>query len=452
MQRKSFIAIASALLVSGCFAGDFDFAPMDAPQSWTTDKGTAEPITRAQALEGWWKRFDDSALNVLVDKAMMDSPDRGAAEARIMEARGLRRTSLSFLFPQIGASTNYGRQDPGFGEIDYFYDAGFDAAFELDVFGYNRNNYKASDADLIAAEAAYHDITLTLVADIVRNYIDYRAAQHQVRIAQKNLQSQEQTLSLVEELYSVGESPRVDVDRTKNLAETTRASIPEFKRQAENARLRLSVLTGAMPEELKLVLEEDAEIPGSDITPVMMLPAKVLEQRPDIQAATATLMAKTRLTDAATARLFPVINLSGFYGVSDGPFVDSTTIWDVAIGAATTLLNFGRIEGHIDAAEAREKEAYELYRKTVLEAVTEVETALSDYDHISEQYMRLQSAHESAQSALEHSQTLYKEGEIGLLDVLDAQRSANQAEASMVNARAAQAESLTRIYKSMGIY
>ena len=125
---------------------------------------------------------------------------------------------------------------------------------------------------------------------------------------------------------------------------------------------------------------------------------------------------------------------------------------DVAIGVAVNLLDFGRIEGQIDAARAREKQAFEQYRKTVLSAVVEVETALNDYARINEKLVSLEDAYTSADKALELSQTLYKEGAISFLDVLDAQRSANNAEAAVVSARAEQAESLTRVFKSLGVY
>ena len=133
-------------------------------------------------------------------------------------------------------------------------------------------------------------------------------------------------------------------------------------------------------------------------------------------------------------------------------FASSTSIWSIAAGAAVSIQDFGRIEGRIDAARAREVEAYQLYRRTVLEAVTEVEMALNDTARIDERYISLNKAYQNADKALYLSETLYKEGEVSFLDVLDAQRTVNEAESELITAQAAQVESLVRLYKSLGVY
>jgi len=453
---KQLIALSGLVLLSGCFlSDDLRLPPIKDATDYTVKVDQEIPIVGQDTLSLWWERFNDPTLDALIEKALLESPDRLMAEAAIAEARGLRRTSLSFLFPQVGASGNIGREDTGASTPSYpdsFYDAGFDASFEIDVFGRNRNNYSASDAQLAAAEEQYHDVSLTLIGEVARSYVDFRAAQNQLRIARKNLKSQEKTLGLIEDLFRLGSAPKLDVERTLNLVNTTRASIPEFKRQEDNARLRLSVLTGVFPQDLIQLLLIDSEIPGSDVSPVLMAPAQVVSARPDVRAAIANLKAGSALRDAAFAELFPTFTLSGFYGVADNALVSTVEPWNIALGAAVRLLDFGRIEGRIDAAEAREMQAYQIYRKTILEAVTEVETALSDYAHISNRYVSLERAYKSANSALELSQTLYKEGEISFLDVLDAQRTANNAEASKVSAKAAQAQALIRLYKSLGVY
>ncbi len=451
---RSLLFIPASLLLSSCLGGLPPMQKPSEPKQWTAKKSILVQDVDAKDLHGWWTKFNDPALSSLVDLSLHQSPDRLMAEARIAEARGLRRTTKSFLFPQIGASGSAGREDSKTSSLypDSFQDASFDASFELDIFGRNRKNLSAADAQLEETEAQYYDTSLTLIADVVRSYIDYRAAQNQVRIANKNLKSQEQTLTLISDLNRLGSAPKLDVERANNLVNTTRASVHNFKRQEDNARLQLSVLTGALPETLRPYLAEDAEIPGGDVLPVLMAPAEVLALRPDIRMASANLAAKTSLSAAATAELFPTFTLSGFYGIADNALINSASPWSIGIGAAVSLLDFGRIEGRIDAAQAREKQAYEQYRKTILVAVRDVETALSDYAHIEEQTVSLKRAHSSAEKALVLSQSLYKEGEISFLDVLDVQRNANNAESAVITAKAAQAESLTRLFKSLGVY
>ncbi len=455
MTIRPALSLASLLVLSGCFAGSLDLGKPDTPQQWTARQENILMSEDTQSLRAWWKNFNDPVLDQLVETALADSPDRLIAEARILEARGLRRSARGFLFPQIGASAQGSRIESGSGlpgSIDDYYEAGFDASFEIDIFGKNRNTASAADAALESLEAEYHSTTLSLIAETVRSYIDYRAGQEQARIAEENLTLQEKTLTLVDDLNRLGEAPRLDVERASSLVNTTRASIPEFRRQADNARLRLSVLTGALPETLQPILSTDAKIPASDAKAILMSPAQVLTLRPDMRAAEANLRARTDLAEAATAEFFPTFSIGGFFGISEGALLSNATIWNVVVGAAVNLLDFGRIEGQIDAARAREMQAYQLYRKTTLQAVTEVETALTDYAHINERTISLQKASNNAGNSLSFSQTLFKEGEISFLDVLDSQRGANNAQSALITAKAAQAESLTRLYKSLGVY
>ena len=453
---KKILLALSVFTLSGCVLSDISYnSLLGQPENWNTESAETIAAVENSNLKLWWTRFNDPVLDKLIDRALKDSPDRLIAEARIAEARGLRRTAKSALFPQIGVSGQVGREDTGSDADDYpdnFYEAGFDASYEVDIFGRNRKNLSAASEQILEAQEQYHGVSLSLIAEVTRNYIDYRAAENQLRIAHKNLDSQEKTLELIDELHRLGSSPKLDVERTNNLVNTTRASIPEFQRQANNARLRLSVLVGVLPEALPEDLDQSADIPGADVQPVLMAPAQVLAARPDVRAAGHFLSANTALADAATADIFPTFTISGFYGIADNALAGSISPWSVALGAAVSLLDFGRIEGRIDAAKAREQQAYQMYRKTILEAVSEVETALNDYAHINEQRISLKLAYDSADSALYLSQTLFKEGEIAFLDVLDAQRTANDAEAALVRAKAAQAESLTRLYKSLGVY
>lgn len=451
-MRKTLLTCTTALMLSGCVTDTWELPDFKGPSLWVKASAQEEIIQNdsASQLQNWWHRFSDPALSALIDKALTDSPDRKIAQARILEARGLRKSTRSSLFPQIGASASKGREKTVQSGADDFYDARFDASYELDIFGQNRKRVAASDAALQGIEAQYQDITLTLIAEVARTYIEMRSYEKQTMIAQKNLKAQEQTLALVMQLQAAGESPQLDVERAENLVNTTRASIPEFQRQSENARLRLSVLTGALPEELRNIGGTPAQIPGSDVAPVLMAPATVLALRPDIAAAAANLRARSHLSAATIAAIFPTFSLSGFYGVAENAFAGSTGIWNVALGSAVSILSFGRLEGEIDAARAREVQAYERYRKTVLEAVVEVETALNDYAHTNEQAFSLFKAYENAENAFMLSQQLFTEGEISFLDVLDAQRTANNAESALISAEAARASALIRLYKSLG--
>lgn len=448
---KYVMCVSLLLALSACATKTTERPQPEIATVWTAAQHQTVEAVDLHSLQAWWKHFDDPVLNQLIDHMLSHSPDRNIAQARILEARGVRKTRRSSLFPQVGFSAEGSRQDFGFVGPSGFSDARFDASFELDVFGRHRKNLNAAEANILALENQYHDMSLSLIAEISRTYIEYRGFAKQSAIAQKNLQAQKDTLSLIVNRKRLGEATQLDVARAENLVNTTMASIPEFTRASDNARLQLSILTGELPEKLLSVLTASNDIPGANVEPVLLAPSAVLALRPDVRAASVNLSAQAALSQAATAELWPTFTLSGFFGATEGAF-STAKVWNIALGTAVNLLDFGRIEGRIDAAKARETIAYEQYRRTVLTAIVDVETALNDYGRIDEQRISLQNAFNNAGDALTLSQNLYQEGEISFLDVLDAQRTVNIADSSLVQSEVAQAESLIRLYKSLGVY
>lgn len=449
------VAALGAVMLTSCLSAQ-KFEDPQSPTGWQSasafEKNMNEDSKKSDTLSAWWTFFGDPVLDRLIKSSMALSPDRAIALAKVNEARAIARSSRSSLFPQISGVANGGRSDNGQSAPDNAYDAGFDASYELDIFGVNRNASAASDLNVDAMQASFEDVTLTLVADVARSYTEYRYFEHQAAIASRNLAAEEKTLELVRQQNDAGEATRLDVERAENQVNTTRASIPDFMRQADNARLRLSVLSGLLPEYVSQILGDKGEMPVADILPVLASPADVIGRRPDIRAARFAFAAQTKTVASQTATLFPQLTLSGFFGVQDNAFLSNANIWSVALGAAVRLIDFGRIEGQIDAAKAREEQAYHALRKTVLEAVMDVEQSMVSYAHINEQRVSLEASLQNAKKALELSQQLYKEGEISFLDVLDAQRSVNSADLAASSAQYAQVISLIALYKSLGVY
>ncbi len=446
MKLKSLLILP--LLLSGCVSMQ-DLPDPARPVAWESTASTAS----TNELSAWWTTFNDPTLTGLVETALTNSPRQRIAAARIEEARGIRRTAKSTLFPTLGISGDAGREREGYYETTgSFHDAGFDASYELDLFGNNRNRVKAADAQIRALEAEFQHAGITLAGEVVRTTIDFRAAEKQRAIAEKNLAAQEATLKLIQQQRDLGETPQLDVERSESLVNTTRASIPEYRRRSENARLQLAVLTGQLPQDLQPLCADCSTVPGADIAPLMLAPADVMANRPDIRRAAALLEANTALVKVSVAELYPAVSLSGFYGLAEGVLFDSSRVWSGAIGGAMNLIDFGRVEGRIDAAKARETQAYEQLRQTILQAVADVETALLDHQRISEQRGSLQHARDNSAAALRLSEDLYREGEISFLDVLDSQRTLNDTDSALVAAEAAQARSVVRLYQSMGVH
>lgn len=452
MSARFVYIVLLLLFLQGCFATNPNKENPEQPTKWTQESADELDIVDISYLEAWWKKFNDPILDNLVSIALENSPDRLIAAARINQARGLQRTSRSFLYPQVDIVGNVGREDTVLTNEQSFYDAKFDATYELDVFGENKKRSSAAQFGVEAAEYEYEDVSLTLIGDVARTYLRVREFQKQVTIVKKNLKIQEDTLKIVQDQFSAGEIPILDVERSENLVNTTKASIPEFERFAINAQLQLSTLLGILPEDLVSHLNFDDHIPGGDVKAVLLSPASVLIYRPDVRAAISRLNITSAISAAESASLFPSFTLGAFYGVADNSSIDSTTIWSVLLTGAFSLLDFGRIEGRIDTAKATEVEAFESYRKTILNAVTEVESAINDYAKTNNRRVSLYHAYKNADKASELSIQLFKEGEISFLDVLDAQRTVNEADSELVTAQAAQSESLIRLFKSLGVY
>ncbi len=453
MKIKNLCLISSSVLVlSACVTSGLKFPVLVDNQSWVSnDQMNLVEEVEASKLKNWWLDFNDVALNKLIEMTLEGSPDRNIAKSRIIEARSIRQITRSSLFPEIGLRADGGWQDNG-EMADNYYEAGFDASFEVDIFGVNRNRVDAANAKINELEAQYHDTSLTLISEVARVYTNFRAAQKQVTIANKNLSIQKETLTLIRQQYDVGEIPLLDVERSEALVNTTEALIPEFKRNADNARFQLTALTGALPADILPVIEGEMDITLLKLEPILMAQASVLNNRPDIRAAIARLEEATSLSRAAAASVMPTFSLSGFYGIAENALVNSTNVWTLAAGTALSLLNFGRIEGEIDASREREKQAFEGYRKKVLNAVVEVEKALVDISLLNKQGVSIQKAYDNAEKALKLSQQLYTEGEISFIDLLDAQRTLNETDLAKVLSEQVQANAIIRLYKAMGVY
>lgn len=435
--------------------------PLVAEKAETAPQDQVEALAYAEnreALKGWWEGFADPVLDRLVMQALSTNSDRAAAAARIDEARGLRRSAWAALLPDLQANADKGRQDNGYYGMYDFSSATLDASFELDLFGKNRKQAQAQDAGLQAAMATYYDASVTLVAEVALTYSEYRAAQKLAALAADDVVILDQRRGLEQALLAQGEGTQGGLEQIEAQLHSAQAAAAQAARLVDTARLALTVLVGVMPQEVSALLAPKADeavlaaVPGSDIKPLLLMPADVMTQRPDVQAAWANLAAQGALAESKAAEYFPSLSLSGFFGIAETALVSSATIWNVAAGAAVSVLDFGRLEGAVDAARAREKQAYEAYRKTLLAAVSEVETALSDYAHIHAGYVASSKAFENADRALGLAQALYQGGEVSQVEVLAARQTLNQASVALVEASLAQAQSVIRLYKAFGIY
>lgn len=458
MTHKSFWFILLSGL-AGCTMGpDYRAVAPSVPAHWQVE---SSPQTKfdPETLKNWWKNFDDEILNHLMDSALTGNLDVKMALARIEQARAERRGTRAELFPSVNASAGAQRQEnpfPGLApgiKFDLF-ELGFDALWEIDLFGRQQRRLEAASADLEGAQQEYRQALVILTSEVARNYIDYRSLQRQLQITRNNLDAQRRTLSLTEKLYAEGVGTRHDVVRARAQTEATEAQLPALEAAQITAQRQLETLLGQQPGSLTEELAASAHLPVAPAQRLLASPAETVRNRPDVHVAERRLAAATAMQGAAIAELFPKISLSAFLGLRNTDietlFKSASFSYGTAANLMQPLLNFGRIQAGIDLAEAKQKEAYLAYQKTVLAALQETETALTHY--LKEEIRRQSLARSVAdlQESVRLSQLRYHEGVISFLDVLDAQRALYLAEIELARSEAATSNHLIAVYKAMG--
>jgi outer membrane protein, multidrug efflux system len=473
------VSLASLLALAGCAVGpNYRRPEIETPASFNErmPPSTRPVASRDVSLADWWRVFGDRQLNSLVDRAVEQNLDLRIAAMRIVEARAVLGVNRSLLLPAIDGTGGYNRSrrslNSGFGgrggtggvidnggfdrETD-LYSAGFEANWEIDVFGGLRRGVEAARAEFQAAVENRRDVLVSLLADVARNYIELRGAQRQLDIVRKNLQTQEQTLGLTRSRFEAGLTSDLDVARAEAQASTTRAQIPPLEDQIRRSIRRLSVLLGEQPEALLTELAAPAPIPmprGSVSSVAFGAPAELLRRRPDVRRAERTLAANVARVGVAIADLFPRFSLTGDFGwqAENTKDLDSSDsiAWSVGPAVRWQLLNFGRVTSNIEANRARAEQALTAYEQTVLIALEEAENAIGSYRREGQRRDALANAVAASQRAVDLADQLYRQGLTAFQDVLDAQRRLLEAESQFITSEQTVSTNLVQVYRALG--
>lgn len=447
--------------VAGCKVGpDYQVPTLSTPSVWQAEKNAVglKPVER-ERLKNWWHKFNDPQLGSLISQALGGNLDLKIAFTRINQARADRRFARAELFPAVNIGLGGQRQDnpfPGFARGLRFnlFEMGFDALWEIDLFGRLQRRLEAASAELEANQEQFRQALVSLTAEVARNYIEYRSLQNQLRVTRSNQQAQERTLHLTELLEKEGVGTRHDVVRARAQTENTQAQIPVLEAQLTATLRQLEVLLGKQPGFLKTKLEAQTGVPSASGNEVLAKPAETIRLRPDIRTAERRLAAATAMQGAAVAELFPKISLSAFLGLRntdiESLFKSTAFSYSTIANLAQPLLNFGRIRAGIDLAKAKQKEAYFAYEKTVLEALQEIETTLTNFLKEEERRQALTRSVVDLRESVRLSQLRYHEGVISFLDVLDAQRILYASEIDLARSEARTSTNLIALYKALG--
>jgi len=450
-------------LLTGCAAvgPNYQQPQMELPAQWS-EMPPEGVITEAppEELTRWWTLFEDPLLDSLIERAVNQNKDLRIAQARVREARARRRVVAADLLPAVGTSGTYARartsENIGAGppwERDFF-EAGFDANWEIDIFGGLRRSVEAADANIAASVESLRTVLVTLVAEVARNYLDLRGNQLRTQIAKENIKSQRQTLEMTQARFKVGLSSQLDIEQARAQLTATEAQVPGLETLIERAIHRISVLLGVSPGALL----DELQIMGPIATALpqvpLGLPSDLLRRRPDIRQAERELAAATAVIGVATADLFPRFFLTGAFGLRSmelSSFITSESqFWSIGPTVTWPLFAGGRIRANIEVQNARQEQALIFYEQAVLTSMEEVENALVAY--AKEQATRRATAESVAANrrAVEISQALYKKGLTDFLNVLVNQRFLYQAQDALAVSEQRVSTNLVALFKALG--
>jgi multidrug efflux system outer membrane protein len=446
----------AALLLSACAVGPRYDAPQTPPAAF--QKADADTFTTAAMEVRWWGQFGDPVLDELVTRSLSGNLDLRVAEARVREARAILRDTRLEQLPRVTAAGAYrdGRtpQPEGPPLTGDSYEAGFDASWELDLFGRVRRGLEAASADVGAARADLRAAQVAVAAEVARTYLEYRGAQDRLDVARRNLDTQRETLRLTRARYEVGSGDPVDMARAQGELSATEATLPALTVDASVAAHRLAVLVGERAGALDALLA-----PARDLAPRMRSlaigdPSELLRRRPDVQAAERRLAGQSARVGVATADLFPRVRITGFLGFLSGDLGslggDASRAWSVAPTVSWPALDMGGARARLRAQEARADAALATYDQAVLLALEDVENAFVGYAQQRAQLSSLLDAAAAARRAAELARVRYREGAVDFLTLLDAERSALAAEDAASAARTALNTRVVAVYKALG--
>lgn len=449
------------LVLPGCAVGpDYVQVAPPAPEEWHTQLQGDLNASRLnpETMANWWTTLNDQELSSLEERAVKGNLDLKEAMARVREARALRGISKSELFPTLDAAAsamkNRSSENSGTGDENKLYAAGFDAGWELDVFGGVRRSIEAAQANLEATHEDLHDVLVSLLAEVALNYVEVRTYQTRLTVTEANIKAQEETYELNSSRYKAGIIDELAVQQSLYNLEHTRSLIPNLQIGLEETKNRLAVLLGEKPGAIHQELAEKRPIPELPVTVAVGVPAETLRNRPDIRRAERNLAAQTARIGVATADLYPKFRLFGSIGlesISAGDLLTSASrTWNFGSGVSWNIFDAGAIRQNIKVQSALQEQALIQYEASVLSALEEVENVLTAYAKEQLRRESLVAAAAAAQTAYNLARDQYNAGLVDFSDVLSAQISLQYLQDELAQSDGAVISNLVRLYKALG--
>ncbi len=460
MTRSTATLLAPALLISGCLSVREPYTPPE-PANYSGDSwnvpSASQPLDPKE-LAQWWTVLNDPTLNELISKVAESNLDLRTAEAQVRKARAQRAQVIGSFMPSIAATGGAVRsresRNVGPGVDATLYSAGFDASWEIDIFGAKRAQADTAMAELESVEESRRNVLVSVLAETALTYTDLRSLQRRQTITQSNLDAQRESLKITQAKEEAGAVTPLDTDRARTIVAQTEASLPELTSQIEQTMNRLAVLTGVPPGSLRDTLSTPSQLAAPPPQIAVGVPAEVLRRRPDVRLAERRLAAETYRIGVTRSELYPKLTLSGTIGLESlSPSTllsKNSRMFGIGPGLHWNIFSGGRIRKEIEAQSAQQEIAMIDYERTILNALEEVENAITSFAQEQIRLSSLKTAEASAVDAMKLASARYEAGASDYLAVLDAQRTRLNAEDQSAISSGQVVLNLIRLYKALG--
>lgn len=458
-MRYNRLLLLLHVVLAGCTVGPEYVPPTPAmPCEWHTVSDEMQANSPDNFV--WWEALNDPQLNELLEKAALQNLDLEIAALRILEARTMLKGGKAQNYPHVDASANCGHVQYDKHALNHvlgtdakshfdFFEVGFDAEWEIDLFGKNTHDTNALKAQLEASEESYRDVWITLSAEVARNYIELRSQQQSLERLNKNIDAQNETFTLTKDLSHTGFESSIDQQTAQEQLHVLTAQKPQIELAIKRAIHRLSILLGYAPGALYDELCAATPLPQVPCQKPIGIPSELLRRRPDIRKAERDLAAATERVGSAIAAMFPRISLNGFLG-DLGTFGSGGGAWYVGPQLLLPIFNSRLLEQDVNINKIQTRQALLEYQKIVLAALEETENAIAAFHYEMQRNHELSQALQASQDANQLTLQLYQTGITSYLDVLVGTRSLLAIQEAYQESQTAMLIEYIALYKALG--
>lgn len=409
--------------------------------------------TQRQYDAQWWMQLHDPILNQLINEALEHNTDIALAQTRIQQALAQEHVFRSSLLPALNASGGTTRQKNlnafGISTISRVEQPAFQAAYELDIFGKNRNNWKSARLNRLATEIAAESTRLSVISTTVKAYITLRALDEKLELLQQTLNARQKELTIAHSKAKIGYTSTLELNQAQAEYAATLQQIPTIQTIISQQEHVLNILTGSTSKIIRRGLPL-SKLHAPAIPEI--LPSDFMKNRPDIVQSSLLLAASDATLAAAQAQFFPSVKINAVFGriFSTAPIKEPVNVWSIGGSVLAPIFEGGQIKANFDLGIAKRNEAVWNYRKVVLTAMKEVEDQLSTGYRLQQQQQALQLERDAVASALHHAKNRYLAGYSSYLEVLDSQRNLFSVQSQLIQSQADYLTSQVSLYQALG--